>query len=246
MVSVDINPRVKPDIQIDILEWKYQDAFCTGHFEVVFTSPPCSKLSRALVRRPRDLVGAEKIPEKALEIIAYLKPKQWILENPRSALLKTRACVEGLKYRDFDYCQFADWGYQKPTRIWGGDHLDGVNNRVCDRDVCPNVVERPNGRKGHRELLGGNHMRYSKNQKYRVPERLVRYLSGFPDPEEVETVARCLRVLQLRGDECVTFLGEENPDEETFLRETATQLVQKGHGQYFFNSVVVVQEHLTD
>ena len=243
VVSVDINPRANPDIRVDVLEWRYQDAFAPGHFDVIFASPPCAEFSVAL-QRPRRLEIADKLVEKALEIIAYLKPKRWFLENPRSGLLKTRPCVAGLLFRDFDYCQFADWGYQKPTRIWGGDHLNELQDRVCDRATCANVVERPNGRRGHRELLGGNHMRYSRNQKYRVPERLVRYLNGFPDPEEVERVVRCLRVLQLRGDDRVTFLGEEDPAEEVFFRDTAVDLIKRGHAEHFIDSVVVVQEPL--
>ena len=87
-------------------------------------------------------------------------------------------------------------------------------------------------------------MRYSRNQKYRVPERLVRYLNGFPDPEEVERVVRCLRVLQLRGDDRVTFLGEEDPAEEVFFRDTAVDLIKQGHAEHFIDSVVVVQEPL--
>jgi hypothetical protein len=100
------------------------------------------------------LDGADRLVHKALEIIRYFKPERWYLENPRMGLLKDRPCMENIPFVDVDYCQFADWGSQKPTRIWGGEHVRTLEAKVCNPMVCPNVRDRENGHRGHREILG--------------------------------------------------------------------------------------------
>ena len=73
--------------------------------------------------RPRELAKADAIVERALDIIRYLEPRFWFVENPRTGMLKDRGILDGVTYVDVDYCQFCDWGYQKPTRIWGPPHF---------------------------------------------------------------------------------------------------------------------------
>ena len=41
--------------------------------------------------------------------------------------------------------------------------------------------------------MGGNHIRFSRNQKYRVPEGVTRYLWGFPDPNVILKVVKYLK-----------------------------------------------------
>ena len=74
--------------------------------------------------------------------------------------------------------------------------MSQVQSVVCNPQSCPNVVTRPNGHHGHRETLGGNHIRFSREQKYRVPEGVVRHLCGFPDPTVMEGVVRYLQAMQ--------------------------------------------------
>ena len=62
--------------------------------------------------------------------------------------------MEDIPYVDIDYCQFSDWGYQKPTRIWGSPVLRKLKPRLCDMRTCPNVVVRANGFLGHQAILG--------------------------------------------------------------------------------------------
>ena len=86
-----------------------------------------------LVRRARSIVGRElrlrrhgilrlrtRSLKKTKEIIAFLEPKFWAMENPATGLLKEREVVAGLPYVDVTYCS---WGfpYKKPTRIWCSD-----------------------------------------------------------------------------------------------------------------------------
>ena len=72
---------------------------------------------------------------------------------------------------DVDYCQFSDWGYQKPTRIWGTvQHLDNV---TCDGKTCPHLIP---GTQRHQVSLGGANKRLGRKEEYRVPSAVVEYL----------------------------------------------------------------------
>ena len=67
---------------------------------------------------PRDLEGADKLVQRALDIIAHFKPKYWWLENPATGLLHTRPCVQHLpKPYEAHYCMYGA-PYRKPTHIW--------------------------------------------------------------------------------------------------------------------------------
>ena len=83
-------------------------------------------------------------------------------------------------YVDADYCQYSDWGYQKPTRFWGSEDLQYLNLKCCDGRTCPNLVGEVNrvGKRKHRIRVSGSHTNISTNKKYRIPEALVRELAG--------------------------------------------------------------------
>ena len=174
VVSLDRDPTASATRTVDIMEWDYRE-INPGDFEVIFATPPCDQFSRARTTVARDLESADKVVQRTLEIIRYLRPRRWFMENPRNGLLGSRPYMQGLPYVDVDYCRFADWGYQKPTRIWGGEHVKSLANCLCDPKTCPQVVP---GTRRHRENLGGNHIRVTRNQKYRVPGALVQYLLG--------------------------------------------------------------------
>ena len=137
---MDNNPKEKPSNVVGILTWKYQDMFPVGHFDIIFACPPCEQVSQARTTAPRDVALAERIVERTLEIIRYFDPKRWFLENPRGGGMKWFECLKDVPCVDVDYCQFSDWGYQKPTRIWGGEHIWDVESQVCDRKTCPNLM----------------------------------------------------------------------------------------------------------
>ena len=119
VTSLDSDPKFNADIQLDILNWDYKSAFTPGYFEIIFCCPPCTEFSRAKTTKERDFPKGDILVEKALEIIKYLKPSKWFLENPRGGYLKDRPYMKNIPYVDVDYCQFSDWGYKKITRIWG-------------------------------------------------------------------------------------------------------------------------------
>ena len=45
--------------------------------------PPCREFSTALTTQARDLDQADKVVMRCLEIIEYLQPELWWVENPR-------------------------------------------------------------------------------------------------------------------------------------------------------------------
>ena len=76
---------------------------------------------------------------------------------------------------DIDYCQFSDWGYQKPTRFWGSTNLGLLAHVRFPGRSCLNVVVDDTGLH-HKERLGGNSMKFRTTLKGRIPPKVVEYL----------------------------------------------------------------------
>ena len=76
---------------------------------------------------------------------------------------------------DNDYCQFSDWGYQKPTRFCGSPNLGLLAHVKCPGRACLNVEVDDNG-VHHKERLGGNHMKFNATEKGRIPPKVIDYL----------------------------------------------------------------------
>ena len=93
VVSVDISDKFEHTCVADVLIFDYT-VFPSGHFDVVWASCPCTEYSCAKTIDIRDFVGADRLVEGALEIINYLKPKYWWLENPATSLLHMRPCMQ--------------------------------------------------------------------------------------------------------------------------------------------------------
>ena len=239
VVSVDIAENFSPTIVTDILTWDYKAAFQPGYFDIIFCSPPCDHFSRARTTAPRDLDKADALVKKALEIILYFKPEKWFLENPRSGLLAGRSYMADIPYVDVDYCQFSDWGYQKPTRIWGDESILKIAPRKCDMQTCPNLCPRENGRLGHREILGGNQMRTTRLEKYRIPEALIRYLCGWPEPHVFESTVNFINSMKLDPLPELDVKFRNERFDESAAKQLALHLHQIGHADKFVSSVVV-------
>ena len=131
--SLDIDPKPCPTICVDIMDWDYVSEFPPHFFHLIAAGPPCTEYSIAKTIGERNLAKADTLVQKALEIIEYFQPKIWWIENPRTGLLKTREIVAGLHFIDVDYCQFCDWGYKKPTRLWVSESLAHVPDCKCNK-----------------------------------------------------------------------------------------------------------------
>lgn len=136
VVSLDCDPKSDATIICDILQWDYR-AYQPGSFDFIWGSPPCTMYSRCRTKAklPRDLEGADRFVAKTLEIIEYLKPKWWMMENPQTGLLKTRDVVRGLPYAVVDYCQYGR-SYRKPTQLWNNLGDLWTPRPRCNKQTC--------------------------------------------------------------------------------------------------------------
>lgn len=174
VISLDFDPKCNATICVDILKWDYK-VYPVGYFDYIWASPDCREYSsmRNIIKKPRDLELADSIVLKTLEIIDYFKPKVWFIENPDSSMLKTRPFMEELPYVICDYCQFANWGYRKRTRIW--TNQNGLSNVLCNRATCQNMEGTH-----HKSMIGntrkGMNGSQGKDKLHRIPPKLVKYL----------------------------------------------------------------------
>lgn len=186
VISLDIDG--KADINIDILNWDYKEAYPTGYFDVVWASPPCATFShlqntnigRKMKNgeiRTKEIVDENMyniglpLLRKAQEIIAYFQPKFWFIENPFTSRMK-----DFIKNEDkyvVDYCRYADWGYRKRTSIW--TNKKGFIPLLCEKK-CNSMDET---KKKHKILIGMGKSKEDSlrlDEKYRIPPKLIEEL----------------------------------------------------------------------
>jgi len=184
VLSLDIDGDA--DINIDILKWQYKKDFNEGDFDIIWASPPCNTFSQMrnihIGRRLKcfgdEIVTREMLYDdmvkngvpllrKTQEIINYFKPKFWFIENPK--LSKIKNFLNDVPYYDVDYCQYSDWGYKKPTRIW--TNKKNFSPRTCNKE-CKYIV---NGKHivdmAQKHSGGGNKKTLA--LKYRIPPNLI-------------------------------------------------------------------------
>ena len=138
VVSLDLKDA---DINCDILNWDYT-VFEPRHFDVIWASPPCDTFSRLKesnigrhgytkesIQSDIDNIGLP-ILRRTEQIIEYLQPQYFFIENPQSG--KMKHYITDKPFYDVDYCKYADWGYRKRTRIW--TNLKGFVPKLCKKD----------------------------------------------------------------------------------------------------------------
>jgi site-specific DNA-cytosine methylase len=164
--TVDIDKQFNPDLCVDILDF---DISMLKGFQpdVIWASPPCTTFSVASIGKHWNKDGTPKseqakiglqILSKTIVAIIRLKPKYWIIENPRGMMRtfmneKTRTTVT--------YCQYGD-SRMKPTDLW--TNFGFVGKRCKNGDKCH--VSAPRGSKTGTQGLKGS------IQRSIVPEKL--------------------------------------------------------------------------
>ena len=198
VISIDIQTHrgcPSPDIQTDIMQWDYRKSqFPQKHFTVIWASPPCTSYARLqhinLGRRVKKTgevftreaweqrkTEADKLVQRALDIIQYFQPRTWILENPQTGDLKNRSIMNDIPFVDVDYCQYG-MPYRKRTRLWTNIDPAVLKPRMCPgKGKCKQMV----GRR-HKKITASGTDRgitgcgTSTLERYRVPAALVQQL----------------------------------------------------------------------
>ena len=151
-----------------------------GEFDIIWASPECkifSSLQNTWVGRKWDTLDDLNIARKnntcyinkTLEIIDYLKPRLYFLENPLYS--KIWDYIDKEKWNNFvivDYCRFGTI-YKKPTKILTNKKINDVRcNRKTKHDFLIGVNSKKMGhKKGDKTKL---------DERYCVPQDLLKYL----------------------------------------------------------------------
>ena len=122
----DFDSQFNSDYCVDIM--KFDINIIPWQPDIIWASPPCETFSVAsmgyhwtggkgayLPKTDSCLAGIKRV-EKTIEIIKELKPKYWIIENPRGVLRKMPFMSEFNRYT-VTYCQYGD-SRMKPTDLW--------------------------------------------------------------------------------------------------------------------------------
>lgn len=180
VVSVDWDAKFKPTICANILTLNYGKLWKYGEFDIVWASPDCTQFSKAKTTGVRDLPYARSLVERTLQIITYLAPRLWVMENPATGLLPKQKVVAGIPFFVADYCQYSDertdrrMPYKKPTAFWTNASPSLWRCQGAGR--CP-MMGGANGEnpKKHRSSCGNGYyeQRTTKNERYMIPTQLV-------------------------------------------------------------------------
>jgi len=155
--TIDNNMEFKPNLCINILNLKITDIPFKPDF--IWASPPCTCFSVASIGsswignyHPKRVETALAMAYvlKTLWLIKELKPKYWIIENPRGVLRKM-GFMENLPRTTACYCQYGD-SRMKPTDLWNNF---GFKGKMC-KNGNPDHISAPRGSKTGTQGLKGN------------------------------------------------------------------------------------------
>lgn len=184
-LTLDIEEKYNPDILINILEWDYK-VYEKGHFDFIWASPPCVSFSNMAGGRHRDKLTLEPktqtgkdgdaILNKVLEIIEYLEPKYWCIENPRGYMRKMPQ-MQDLNRTTLNYCKYGSMFF-KPTDLWNNFNYEGKTCKYERKGMkvdCHHLRVKGN----HSTRVRGGIQRASREQAYSIPSGLFEDIKSF-------------------------------------------------------------------
>ena len=155
------------------MNWNYT-VYESGHFDVIWASPPCTEYSCAKTVGVRDIDKANDIVLRTIEIIEFLNPKYYIIENPQTGKLNDQWMMYGFPYVDVDQCKYG-MPYRKRTRLWN-NILDFKPRPLCKKD-CDYMVGNKHMCIAQRAKATsdktGPQQRLTQSELYRIPTELI-------------------------------------------------------------------------
>ena len=182
VISLDFEKKYNPDICCDIMEFDYKQ-FDVGHFDIIWASPECkvfSQLQNTLLGRKGGSINKEELIKKQLEnskyilktieIIKYLNPKYYFIENPQYSTIWNYIPQEFNIGVNVSYCMFG-YDYKKNTRI--------LTNKVLEDCLCKkkNKLNLCNNKNIHNATIGKfGSQKQTLLERYSIPQDLLKYL----------------------------------------------------------------------
>ena len=166
----DIDPSFDTDYCVNIMNFDISQVPFKP--DIIWASPPCEGFSVASIGKhwnkdntPKSDKARQslKLVEKTLEIIDQLKPKYFVIENPRGKLRKL-PIMDGLKRYTVTYCQYGDTR-MKPTDLWTNADL---NLKPICKNGMPCHISAPRGSRTGTQGIG------SYKDKSRIPNDLCK------------------------------------------------------------------------
>lgn len=113
----------------------------------------CTNYSKNRHSSPEDIVESNRLVQSTLNIINYLQPKKWYIENPATGKLKDQEIMRNIPCLTADYCSYKDsrvcpirkqpnlnMPYRKRTNFWTNVQ---TTLRKCLGKKCPMKVKNP-------------------------------------------------------------------------------------------------------
>ena len=175
VMSVDINPKARPDLCTDILDFD-EMAFPKNHFQFIWASPPCESYSccrsNAKIDRTEAMRNADQLVTRTREIIQYFGC-QWAIENPLHSKIWTREVSRGLKENSCitSYCSF-EMQFRKDTRL---SNSFGLKLPRCPgAGLCPSMVGSRHIEHAQRGGGGVSGRYHSLDELHSIPNGLIK------------------------------------------------------------------------